>query len=63
MSIKAGIVTIRDDFKDGKIEGTEASFHALREYFKVRMIEQYSHDEIMFILDDLEKAFLAKVKK
>ena len=53
----------KDLFKDGKIEGTAATFHSIREYFKAYVIKEYTFDEIIKTLDELETGFLKILEK
>jgi len=52
-----------DIFDCGKREGTGATLHALREYFKAYYIKNYTYDEVIKILDDLEEGFLKTLEK
>ena len=53
----------KDLFKDGKIEGTEATFHSIREYFRAYVVKEYTFDEIIKTLDELETGFLKTLEK
>ena len=52
-----------DLYNNGKTHGTEATFHGLREYFKAYVIKNYTFDEIIQTLNDLEAAFFKNMEK